>query len=299
MSSLPADQPRPLQARRVRFAWDATPMHWVPGDAETTHIINVLHLLLPAGERWFVEVYKEALPLITDDRLRADVRGFMGQEAVHARAHAAVLEHLNDLGLDPAPFTRRIDWLFGTLLAAERAPLPLRRHWLKFRLAVIATIEHYTCVLGGWILQARALDEAGADPVMMDLLRWHGAEEVEHRSVAFDTFEHLGGRGRYRMRVEATLLTVPIMGAVWHLGSRYLLSHDPTLPGHPYRLRQFVRAARQGRIPSWELIRAVPRYLAPSYHPSRELSAKAAMDYLAVSPAATAAASAASAGLTE
>jgi len=39
----------PIKARRVRFDWEDTPIHWVPGDAQTTHTMNVLHLLLPAG----------------------------------------------------------------------------------------------------------------------------------------------------------------------------------------------------------------------------------------------------------
>ena len=36
-------------------------------------------------------------------------------------------------------------------------------------MAAIATIEHYTAVLGTWIVDA---EMAGADPAMVDLLRW-------------------------------------------------------------------------------------------------------------------------------
>ena len=92
-----------LKARKVSFDWEETPLHWVPGDPFNTHTINVLHLLLPAGERWFVHVYKQALPYITDDRLREDVIGFIGQEAIHSQAHDDVLPHLRKLGLDLAP----------------------------------------------------------------------------------------------------------------------------------------------------------------------------------------------------
>lgn len=38
-----------LQARNVEFDWSTLPLHWVPGDPFSTHVLNVLHLLLPAG----------------------------------------------------------------------------------------------------------------------------------------------------------------------------------------------------------------------------------------------------------
>src|SRR5699024_3148774 len=72
-----------LHARDVSFDWSELPRHWIPDDPFATHMLNVLHLLLPEGERWFVHVFKQALPLIRDDRIAEDVRGFVGQEAVH------------------------------------------------------------------------------------------------------------------------------------------------------------------------------------------------------------------------
>ena len=44
---------RPLYRRMVRFDWSDTTLHWVPDDPFSTHMINVLHLLLPEGERHF------------------------------------------------------------------------------------------------------------------------------------------------------------------------------------------------------------------------------------------------------
>lgn len=67
----------PLKARKVSFAWEDTPLHWVPGDPFTTHTINVLHLLLPAGERWFVHVYKQG-PAVHPGRAAA-----RGRHRVH------------------------------------------------------------------------------------------------------------------------------------------------------------------------------------------------------------------------
>ena len=39
-----------LEARDVAFDWAKLPFHYVPGEPFTTHVFNVLHLLLPAGE---------------------------------------------------------------------------------------------------------------------------------------------------------------------------------------------------------------------------------------------------------
>src|SRR6476620_10041872 len=68
-----------LEARDVDFDLAKLPFHYVPGEPFTTHVLNVLHLLLPAGEEFFVEVFKKTLPLIKDDQLRLDVKGFIGQ----------------------------------------------------------------------------------------------------------------------------------------------------------------------------------------------------------------------------
>ncbi|MEV5598503.1 metal-dependent hydrolase [Streptomyces sp. NPDC052496] len=306
MSNTASSRPRPaasehtpLKARNVAFDWADTPLHWIPGDPDSTHTINVLHLLLPAGERWFVHVYQQVLPQIRDARLRADVLGFIGQEAMHSQAHDGVLPHLKRLGLDPTPYTAQVDWLFEKLLG-DRPPLlkgwavpPLppgraRQWWLMERVAIIAAIEHYTAFLGDWVLNAAALDARGADPTMLDLLRWHGAEEVEHRSVAFDLFLHLDGGYRRRVRTWATAFAALVF--LWQRGTRFFMANDPSLTDGRASFREFARGGRQGVLPTVaDMARSVPQYLSPSYHPSRYGSTEQAAAYLAGSPAATAA----------
>nr|WSX78193.1 metal-dependent hydrolase [Streptomyces sp. NBC_00899] len=284
----------PIKPRRVAFDWKQTPLHWIPDEPTATHVINVLHLLLPAGERWFVKVFKEALPLVTDEQLLKDVKGFMGQEATHSVQHAYVLEHLAEQHLDTTAYTRHVEWMFDVLLGEKPPwgiPIP-RREWLRFRLSLIAAIEHFTAVLGDWILDAEALDGAGTDEVMLDLLRWHGAEEVEHRAVAFDMYQHTGGGSalRYLRRVEGMALAWPTLFYLWTVGARYLLRHDPQLAHGRYRFGDHRAAARRGLLPSWmSLHTAMPRYLRRSYHPTQEGSLSKAVEYLAVSPAARAA----------
>ncbi|MEV7444712.1 metal-dependent hydrolase [Streptomyces sp. NPDC091204] len=276
-----------LRPRNVSFGWEDTPLHWLPGEPFAGHMINVLHLLLPAGERWFVHVYKQVLPHIKDERLRADVVGFIGQEAMHAAAHDDVLPHLKRLGLDPTPYTAQVDWLFEKLLGDRTLPPGRARHWwLMERVAMIAAIEHYTAFLGDWVLNAEALDRRGADPTMLDLLRWHGAEEVEHRSVAFDLFMHVDGNYRRRARTWATAFTALVF--LWQRGVRFFMESDPHLDAATKAsFGQFFRAGRQGVLPtSGAMLKSIPKYLSRTYHPSQEGSTAQAVAYLAASPGA-------------
>ncbi|MEV0090575.1 metal-dependent hydrolase [Streptomyces sp. NPDC050738] len=285
--------------RRVAFDWERTPLHWIPGEPTATHVINVLHLLLPAGERWFVKVFKEALPLVDDPQLLKDVKGFMGQEATHSVQHSHVLDHLAAQRLDTEAYTRHVDFLFEKLLGEQPpfgAPIPTQE-WLRFRLALVAAIEQFTAVLGNWVLHAEALDHADSDEVMLDLLRWHGAEEVEHRAVAFDMYQHCGGEGlpRYARRIEGMVVVAPVLLWLWAWGTSYLIRHDPELAGSGmrYSLREHNKAVAKGLLPSWrELGAAIPRYFRRSYHPSQEGSLRKAVEYLAASPAARSAAGA-------
>ena len=280
-----------LEPRDVRFDWADLPLHWIPDEPFATHTVNVLHLLLPEGERWFVRVFSEALPMITDEQLREEVLGFIGQEAIHAEAHQEVLDHLLGQGLDPRPYVRQIAWLFHRVLG-DRPGLPAhrRREHVIERVAFVAAIEHFTAFLGDWALNSPGLDRAGADPTMLDLLRWHGAEEVEHRSVAYDLLRHLDPG--YLRRVRGMLVSGPLLVHLWVRGVRFLLAADPELDG---RVRptwhEALVQARRGLLPHpRRMARSAARYFRPGYHPTQEGSSSQALGYLAASPAARAAA---------
>jgi uncharacterized protein len=278
-----------LDARRPRFSWEDTPAEFIPGDPFSSHVINVLSLLLPAGERWFCRIHARALPLVTDEALARDVRGFIGQEATHARAHAELLEAFRARGLDTRELTDENERLFRVL---GDAPFGIRlaegitaRPWLVFRVGIVAAIEQFTCELGTWILEARALDDAGADPRLLELLRWHGAEEIEHRAVAFDLYQHVSGS--YPGRVVHMTLVLPLMVAVWIRAARFLFRQDPGARHLLDRsilgsLIDFERTAREkGTLPRFgRLLRAAGRYLAPGFHPRNEGSPDLAEMYL-------------------
>ncbi len=290
-----SSSPHALTPRKVRFDWTRTPLEWLPGEGFASHFINEINLILPAGEFWFCRLYNQALPLVTDGRLRQDVQTFIRQEAMHARAHGgAIRDYLQAHGIDTARNTRFMDWLFEVALADAPfgRPLPklLRRRWLLFRLGLIAAIEHMTCVLGMYALDNRRWDELGADPTLLDLLRWHGAEEVEHRCVAFDLYRHLGGG--YASRYYLAAITFPVVFAIWADGAADLLRQDPRFAPHrpslfrPWLWREWARKGRAGLLPHplWLFLKELP-YLSPFYHPLQEGSTEQALAYLENSPA--------------
>jgi predicted metal-dependent hydrolase len=278
-----------LEARDVAFDWAELPCHYVPGEPFTTHVLNVLHLLLPAGEEFFVDLFKQALPLIKDDQLRLDVQGFIGQEAMHSQAHAGVQEYFAANGVDVTPFTDQITWLFGKLLG-DRPRWSLRRQhsWLLERVAIVSAIEHYTAILGEWILDTPQHDAIGTEPVMLDMLRWHGAEEVEHKAVAFDLMKHL--RAGYFRQVRTQLVVTPMMLLMWVRGVRFMYAVDRQQPpGSKARWWYYLKAARQGLLPGpLRFVRVIGAYYLPNFHPSQLGGVEKAVDYLAISPAARA-----------
>jgi uncharacterized protein len=279
----------PTHRRKARFDWSNTPVHWIPGDSFSTHMLNVFHLLLPACERWFIQAISEAEPLVDDPQLKAAIKPFIQQESWHAWAHQLVLQHLAEQGIDTTPYTDKLqEWLSKLGETHPGWPRVLQRWWLYRRLAVAAALEPFNAALGQWLIQNRGLEDAGADQTMLDLLRWHGAEEIEHRSLVFDVYQNVCGN--YAVRALTMLSTAPTFSFWWIAGVRFLMAHDPTITTKP-RWRDWLRAARQHRVPGpWLVIVTVPsHYIRPGHHPSAEASTQLAMDYLAQSPAARAA----------
>ena len=282
-----------IKPRKVSFDWSNTKPQWIEGEAFTSHLTNSTHILLPIVEAWFCQVFKEALPDVTDDALRDDVIAFMRQEAIHGGAHRPLIDHFLTKGMDITAGVDRTQRLIDTLVGNPGrifGLLPTRRlgldkWWLGTRVGIIAAGEHFTCILGKFIIESHKIDELPHDPAMLDLLRWHGAEEVEHRAVAFDLYKHLTGAPiAHRMLIMG--LVTALLTWYWIESTRYLMQQDPTLTKAPSFFREWRKAAKRNLIPTaWDLLGGSWRFLTPSYHPDQEAETGPALDYLAKSPA--------------
>ncbi|MGL6236729.1 MAG: metal-dependent hydrolase [Segniliparus sp.] len=279
-----------LRPRDVRFDLSRSPLHWIPGEPYASHSYSSLHLILPAGERWFCKVLAESLEYVKDQELIEQVRGFMGQEAIHARCHDdAMTEYLQSHGVDPAPFVRQMEWLFGRLgrLIDEAEP-DMRKRAVVTSLFLVAAVEHFTAVLGNWVLNSR-WEEFGADPALSDLFRWHGAEEIEHRHVAYNVAQYFGAP--YPMRLLLGLCASAGLIALVFRGMKYLVRHDPSMPdaGYARVFWESHKAGKKGATPRLRsVLAAVGRLFNPRYSPEREGNTAQAVAYLATSPAARA-----------
>ncbi|MFC3151811.1 metal-dependent hydrolase [Litoribrevibacter euphylliae] len=286
----------PLVQRKVSFDYSQTPLHWIPDDPYSSHFISVIHTILPAGEFFFCRLYNKALPYIEDEQLREDVKGFIKQEAMHARAHSAGLaEYLEAHGLDTEAFVKKVEWIFEQPLSdtpfGRKLPKSLEKRWLVLRLGLIAAIEHFTCVLGKYALENENWDLKDADETVLDILRWHAAEEIEHRNVAFDVYKYMGGNYVGRAPQMALIFT-GLMG-LWTMGASHLMKQDPVIKKRKSRLisrsfwSEWSQKAKKGSLPSfsWLAVQSA-RYLSPNYNPATEADTQQALDYLAQSPAA-------------
>lgn len=293
MRSLREIDPGPvqIQARKVTFDPSKTPLHWIPGHPVASHMTNLLNIVLPAAERWFVATYNEALPLVKDPRLAEDMRGFIGQEAVHAGAHDAMLnEFMISRGVDPQPVLDQVDYMFEKMLVPSTSADPKRRfNQLCERLWLIAAIEHYTAVLGDFALNS-TWDDFGADPVMVDLFRWHGSEEVEHRCVAHDVASYF--HDSYFARIRAMTVAATALFAFFERGLQYLCHTDPELDLSWSRIQRLrAKDSGLGLLPTYRKMFGsnTLAYFNPRYSPADFGSTAQAVAYLASSPAARAA----------
>lgn len=285
--------PGPVQihARKVAFDVSQAPLHWIPGHPVASHVVSLLNVVLPVAERWFVTTYNEALPLVKDPRLAEDMRGFIGQEAVHADTHERMLhEFMEARGLDLQPILDQVDYLFGKVLAPSRSEDSRRRfNHLCERLWLIAAVEHYTAVLGDFALNS-AWSEAGADPTLTDLFRWHGSEEVEHRSVAHDVATYF--HDSYFARIRAMAIAAPALASFFERGAWYLCRTDPAIELTWWQMQRMrARDSKLRLLPTYRKLYGSNTfaYFRPGFRPESLGSTAQAVAYLATSPAARAA----------
>jgi uncharacterized protein len=165
--------------------------HWCAGDAFRTALFNALSMSFPFGEQFFIDSVRNGfkeLPPEQQERFRAEVQGFVGQEATHRRLHALYNSHLDAHGLVNA-------WEPRARERMKRLDGQDVRHWL----GITAANEHFTAIFADFMLHNADL-LGDQDPRLATLWLWHSAEESEHKTTAFDLYQALGGSHEWRIK---------------------------------------------------------------------------------------------------
>ena len=269
--------------RSISMNLDGVDSIWVPEDHFASMVLNVCHLLLPQAELWMCRTFNKAKPLITDRVVLQEVKGFIGQEGAHAQGHAKVMEHFEKLGWDFTAPRKALDTLFDGWMGDKVACLipvfgPFKTYWLIMRIGMIAIIEHLTSVLGTWMIDNEGLENSGTDKQMLNLFKWHAAEEVEHRAVAHDLYNHLGGS-----RLLIKLMYLPgiiIVLLLWRWASRKI-NREENGNTFKYGFRNYIKSSKRGHLPTVRyLVVSIMRYLRWGFHPGQLGSTSRAKEVL-------------------
>ena len=177
-SAAPTPGDLTITVRDERFNRESTPRRWWAGEPFGTAWHNALSATFPRGEAFFIEAVK-AHRDGADPKLDAEIRAFVKQEINHTREHIAFNKLAENAGYD----IKAIDERVREMLEMTKGRPEI------LNLAATMALEHYTAMMAHEFL-ANPKHFAKADPEVRDMWRWHSVEEIEHKGVAFDTWNH-------------------------------------------------------------------------------------------------------------
>ncbi len=182
--------PQGVLVRKVHFEFpeDFQPC-WHPDKPIFSHLANGASLFLPYMEPFIIHSVREAIKQIEDPELLEEARAWMAQEAHHFKQHRRFNEALIACGY---PELREREE------AIERGYNDLRKRSLKYKMAYTAGFEVMALSIAHTLLEDREYFFKDADPSTASLWMWHLIEEIEHKNLAFDVYQHLFGGHLYR-----------------------------------------------------------------------------------------------------
>ena len=178
VTAAPTPEGLTLKIRDERFNRGGDSARWWAGEPFGTAWHNALSATFPRGEAYFIESVK-AHRDGADPKLAEEIRAFVRQEVNHTREHVAFNRLAEAHGYDIKAVDRRV---------AEMLELTKGRPVI-INLAATMALEHYTAMMAHEFLTNP--DHFGAaDAEVRRMWEWHSVEEIEHKGVAFDTWNH-------------------------------------------------------------------------------------------------------------
>ncbi len=250
-----------ITSRDLAFARKMpNPRFWQGGDIIATAFYNALSASFPQGERFFMDSVRHFKGK-ADPKLQEQIVAFTTQEALHTREHVFFNQQVSGHGYDLS----RMDAVIKKRLDFGRTRPKLEQ------LGATIALEHFTAILAHEAL-ANPAHFAYATEEARRMWKWHAIEEIEHKSVAFDTFlaatKNMPGWQRYFIRVRTMIVATFMFFEFLFRGIADLLRQDGMNgPGSWLKMFSFM-LFKPGMIG-----RVIPAYFAyykPGFHPWNE-----------------------------
>lgn len=185
-----------ITVRRPQFNPQAIKRHYFANSPVMSHVLTALSSTFPIGEQFFVHSVRNVRDRVQDEKLQAEIAAFIGQEAMHSKAHA----DFNDAW-------RRDDYNLDNFQAwLARHDERIKKAPYRAQLAVTCAFEHFTALLGGYILRHPEVLKT-LDDDAVKLWVWHAIEEIEHRAVAYNTYQAVYADHKLRKNVMRAVTT--------------------------------------------------------------------------------------------
>lgn len=180
--------PHAIPVRKMIFdvpAVDEFNPLYIAGNATLSYMHTALGLYVVHLEPFVVKSMRRVMPSIRDAALKEEVDRFCRQESQHYQQHA----DFNKLILArPCPgLQARLDRVRDDFDAF------LRDRSDRWRIGFVEGFESYTSQLALTLLASGLYEHRRSEPRFAGLFKWHLLEEIEHRNVAFDVYQHLYG----------------------------------------------------------------------------------------------------------
>ncbi len=239
--------------RRVRFEYsEAFDPRWHPSLPELACVANSVSMMMPHAEPYVAKSVRATIDLL-DPQTAAQVRTFVAEELQHHAEH----RRFNRAILAEQPSLDRLDrlmaWTFRRLASRSVA----------FNAGFAAGFETIAYAVARWVEARLGSLLTGADDEAATLFLWHLAEEVGHKTIAFDAFQQASGKRR--TYVAAMVTAMVLLGFFAAVGTAQMLWHQ----------RRFFRPVAHWRMLKWtlsfvfELLPAMAVSALPGHHPSR------------------------------
>lgn len=206
----------------------------------------------PEAERMIV---REARPLISDPRLVRELDLYCAQESSHYRQHRRFNDELKAEQPDAVNASEDI-------LAADYEWLGKNRS-LRFNLAYAEGFESMALAIGHMLIKDRVYLFGDSNSEVASLILWHFAEEIEHKAVTYDVFEHVSGSVFWRL--------VGLFYATGHIFWRTRAGYQRLLKAEGL-WRNWRSRLALGRVLIRVLSILAARFvliLVPGYHPNK------------------------------